>query len=149
MVISVCNQSYWCISCVPGSFSRNPPLAGIAVLPLVIDEQQMFPFKFWFGDQIQTGMHFQNELFCQLGTVDIQQRSQLYQHACKITQQGIPLVITCTKTHCHLWGSLRDETIKRILLAPPGAPLQSLLRAPAADWRSSSTASSNSNPPAP
>ncbi len=116
------------------------------VLPLVIDEQQVFTFKFWFGDQIQTGMHFQHELFCQLGTVDLQQRSQLYQQACKLTQQGTVLIITCTKNHCHLWGSLRDETIKQTLLAPHVPPMRSLFGTLPPDLHSSPSGSPGSNP---
>jgi hypothetical protein len=88
------------------------------VLPLLVDEQQVFTFKFWFGNQIRTGLHFQNELFCRLGTVEVQQRSQLYQQACKLTQNGTVLAITCSSTHCHIWGSLRDETVKQMLIDP-------------------------------
>jgi hypothetical protein len=88
------------------------------VLPLVIDEQQVFSFKFWFGNQIQNGMHFQNELFCQIGVVDSSQRSQLYQHACKLSQHGLTLVLTCSQKHCRVWGSLRDEAIKQLLINP-------------------------------
>jgi len=97
------------------------------VLPLVIDEQQVFTFKFWFGNQIHTGMHFQNELFCQLGIVELAQRSQLYQRACKLTHQGVVLVITCSKTQCRIWGSLRDDTVKQLLVNPAQLQINGLI----------------------
>lgn len=88
------------------------------MLPLVVDEQQVFTFKFWFGGQIQTGMHFQDELFCQIVSVDLSQRSRTYQQACKLAQQGIRLVITCTSEQCKVWGSLRNDTVKQLLINP-------------------------------
>lgn len=88
------------------------------MLPPVIDEKQVFTFKFWFGDKVQTGMHYQNELFCQIATLDISQRSHAYQQACKLAQQGILIVITCSAQQCHMWGSLRNETVKQLLVDP-------------------------------
>ncbi|MDX2244647.1 MAG: hypothetical protein NW224_28570 [Leptolyngbyaceae cyanobacterium bins.302] len=88
------------------------------MLPLVIDEQQVFTFKFWFEAQIQTGMQFQNELFCQLVVADVDQRSRLYRKACKLAQQGVRLVITCSPSQCCVWGSLRDELVKQLLVNP-------------------------------
>lgn len=88
------------------------------MLPLVIDQQQVFTFKFWFNDQIQTGMQFQNELFCQIASVDLTLRSQAYQRACKLAQQGLHLVITCTSNECCIWASLREELVKELLANP-------------------------------
>lgn len=71
-------------------------------------------------------MQHQEELFCQIGTFDIKQRSQVYQLGCKLTKQGITLVITCSNTHCRLWGSLRDEAVKRLLTNPAALQLKQL-----------------------
>lgn len=88
------------------------------MLPLVIDEQQVFIFKFWFDGKIQDGMHFQNELFCQIGTFGVSERSRVYQAACKLAHQGTLLAITCSDTTCRVWGNLRDETVKQLLVNP-------------------------------
>lgn len=108
------------------------------MLPLVIDEQQVFTFKFWFGNQVQTGMHFQNELFCQLGTVDAAQRSHLYQQACKLAHQGIVLAISCSSNRCSLWGSLRDDVVKQLLTDPKHLASNALLRYLVSDLPTSS-----------
>lgn len=89
------------------------------MLPLILDEQQAFTFKFWFDNQIQTGMHYQNELFCRIAVFDVQQRPQVYKTACKLAQQGIGLAVSCSQTSCCLWGNLRDEMVKKLLTSPP------------------------------
>ncbi|PZV12187.1 MAG: hypothetical protein DCF22_12960 [Leptolyngbya sp.] len=85
--------------------------------PLVLDEEHVFIFKFWFADTIQNGMYYQNELFCQLVVVEVHQRSQLYQLSCKFARNE-GLVVTCSKTGCRLWGSLRDDFVKELILNP-------------------------------
>ncbi|EKQ70779.1 hypothetical protein OsccyDRAFT_1084 [Leptolyngbyaceae cyanobacterium JSC-12] len=88
------------------------------MLPLILSEQQIFIFKFWFNNQLCSGMTYQNELFCQIGAFDADQRPQVYQTACKLAQHDVNLIVTCSKTTCRLWGSLRDEAVKRLLLTP-------------------------------
>jgi hypothetical protein len=87
------------------------------VPPLILDEKHVFIFRFWFSDTLQSGMYYQNELFCQLMTVEAHQRSQLYQLSCKFTQNG-KFVLTCSKTNCRLWGDLRGNFVKELLLNP-------------------------------
>ncbi len=98
------------------------------MLPLVVDEKQVFIFKFWFDGEIQNGMHFQNDLFCQIGTFDVRERSRIYQFACKLAQTGTLLAITCSETGCRLWGNLRDETVKQLLVNPAMIKIESLAR---------------------
>lgn len=88
------------------------------MLPLVLNEQQVFIFKFWFNNQVHSGMNHQNELFCQIGAFDAQHRSQVYKAACKLAQHKVSLVVTSSTTTCRLWGSLRDETVKKLLANP-------------------------------
>lgn len=107
------------------------------MLPQVIDERQIFTFKFWFGDQIRMGMHFQNELFCQIGVFDISQRSQVYQRVSKLAQQGVMLVITCSEQHCRIWGSLREEAIKQLLTNSVNLQLNDLMTDLSVDLHSS------------
>lgn len=96
------------------------------MLPLVIDEQQIFIFKFWFNDKVHHGMHYQNELFCRIATSTLQMRPHIYQLSCKLTQNSIPLAISCTDQTCSLWGSLRNETIKRFLMRSDNINLANL-----------------------
>lgn len=91
------------------------------MLPLVVKENSLFTFKFWFNDQIQEGMNYQQEMFCRLCTLAPQCRAQLYQFGCKLTQNGTPVVISITDQHCSLWVSLRDPIVKAVLI--DGIPL--------------------------
>lgn len=73
-------------------------------------------------------MHFQNDLFCQIGMFDIGERSRIYQIACKLAQTGTLLAITCSDTTCRLWGNLRDETVKQLLVNPSLLKIESFAR---------------------
>jgi hypothetical protein len=97
------------------------------VPPILIDERQVFTFKFWFNGKIQNGMSYRNELFCQLGAFSIQQRSRVYQVGCYLMQQDAASVITCSAASCSLWGSLRSELVKELLANPTDQLLPHLL----------------------
>lgn len=86
------------------------------MLPIVINEQQVFTFQFWFDDSLRYGMYYRSELYCKLETFAISQRPQAYQIGCKLANQGTSIVLTLTDSTCNLWGSLRDPTVKDILL---------------------------------
>jgi len=95
------------------------------VLPQVINENQVFIFKFWFSNTIRYGMYYQNELFCRLNTYPLARRADAYQLACKLNQQNAVTLISCTPDQCSLWGSLRSPLVKDLLIkagtktAPP------------------------------
>jgi hypothetical protein len=96
------------------------------VLPFLIDERQIFTFKFWFNGKIQNGMYYRNELFCQLGTFSIQNRSRVYQLGCKLAQRDALSAITCSTNSCRLWGSLRADLVKQLLADPSTLNFSSL-----------------------
>jgi hypothetical protein len=85
-------------------------------LPLVIDEEQIFSFKFWFDGTIHEGMYYRNDLYCKLQTFDIQERPLVYQLGCKLAKKEALIALTFTPTTCSLWGSLRSVGIKNILI---------------------------------
>jgi hypothetical protein len=86
------------------------------VLPVVLNEAQIFTFKFWFDGTLRTGMHCQNELFCQLAAVDVSDRPKLYRAGSKLAQQGVPVIISCSSEMCRLWGSLRSDKVRDLLI---------------------------------
>jgi hypothetical protein len=86
------------------------------VLPLLVNEEQIFTFNFWLNGSIRCGMHYQGELYCRLASFAIQKRPQVYQLGCKLTQQQTAIVLSSSAVACSLWGSLRDPSMKRILL---------------------------------
>jgi hypothetical protein len=106
------------------------------VLAPLVNEDQIFSFKFWFNSTIQYGMFYNNELFCRLKVFDLQARSQAYQLGSKLVQQDAVIILTCTPTTCSLWGSLRSPLIKEMLLYPVLTSFQRLKVAPALDTAS-------------
>ena len=88
------------------------------MLPLVIQEEQIFSFEFWLNGSIHRGMHYRGELYCKLQTSDIHHRSQIYQLGCRLQKGNEPIILTCTPTTCSLWGSLRSAAAKEFLLHP-------------------------------
>jgi hypothetical protein len=98
------------------------------VLPLVLNEERIFSFKFWFNGSIQTGMHYRNELFCRLSTYNVQYRAQAYHLACKLARQNVLVVLTSANNEtCSLWGSLRAPAVKDLLLNPARLVLPNLV----------------------
>jgi hypothetical protein len=88
------------------------------VLPLVIDEKNVFIFEYWFDGALRQGLYYRNELFSRVATFDIRQRPQVYQFGCTLAQKNALIVLTCSQSACSLWGSLRSSAIKEILLDP-------------------------------
>lgn len=87
------------------------------MLPLVINEQKIFTFKFWFDGSIQDGMYCQKELFCRLQTFEARYRAQVYQLGVKISQHQDTLVaIALSSETCSLWVSLRSPLVKDALI---------------------------------
>lgn len=90
------------------------------VLPPVISERDIFPFKFWFEGNIQDGMYYRNELYYRLYTANISQRAQLFHYGCKLSRQSA-LVLTTSLRECSLWVCLRGQTTKSFG-SPMGLP---------------------------
>ncbi len=97
------------------------------MLPLLINEQQIFTFQFWFNGSLRYGMYYRNDLYCKLETFEIAQRPQVYQLGCRLANKNAAIVMTITENTCSLWGSLRAPLIKKILLRPDPVNLRKLL----------------------
>ena len=86
------------------------------MLPLILHEAQIFTFSFWFNGSIHWGMHHDGELYCRLESFPLQKRPQVYQIGCKLARQHTSIVLSSSAVACSLWGSLRDPSLKRILI---------------------------------
>lgn len=86
---------------------------GTSVLPPVIDEGDISPFKFWFNNSIQDGMYYRHELYYRLHTADISKRAKVYHYACKMAQQSA-IAVTASQQQCSIWVSLRGPGAKVI-----------------------------------
>jgi len=81
------------------------------LLPKVVQEKQVQPFKFWFNDSLQDGVHFQNELYYRLRQMPGTERGPLYQVACKLAQNGADVFLTVSDESCSLWANLRNQKV--------------------------------------
>lgn len=71
----------------------------------------MQPFKFWFNDSLQDGVHFQDELYYRLQQAPITERSRLFQLACKLMQHGADVFLTASDESCSVWANLRNQKV--------------------------------------
>ncbi len=88
------------------------------MLPLVVPEQQIFGFEFWFDGMIHQGLYYRGELFCRLGIYDIQERAQAYRLGIRLAQKEALIILSCGDDTCNLWGSLRAPIVKDFLTNP-------------------------------
>ncbi len=94
-----------------------PVAEAIIVLPQIVEEKTLTPFKFWFNGSLQEGVHFQNELYYRLKQEPIEGRSKLYQSACRFAQQGAVVLLTVNEQQCSLWASLRNQEVAALNLS--------------------------------
>lgn len=85
------------------------------MLPPVVNEGDIFPFKFWFNNTVQDGMYHRNELFYRLHTVPLTSRAQLYHYACKLAQRD-NVIVTAAPEQCSIWVSLRSPSVTALTL---------------------------------
>ena len=81
------------------------------MLPQVIRESQVQPFKFWFNNGLQDGIHYSDDLYYRLQGCEAAQRAQLYRLACKLSQRGADVIVTVTSEDCSLWANLRNQKV--------------------------------------
>lgn len=103
------------------------------VSPLVIREEQLFAFNFWFNGSVRCGMYHQGELYCRLESFAIQKRPHVYQLGCKLAQHYTAIVLSSSTVSCSLWISLRHPSIGQILLTADASSLLDTMLRPQAD----------------
>ena len=117
--------------------------------PLIIDEEQIFPFNFWFNGTIRCGMHHNGELYCRVESFPLQKRPLVYQLGCKLARQHMAIALSSSVTTCSLWGSLRDAPLKRVLTTVTATSLLDAMLYPLTSDPADSYQTSNSLTPPP
>lgn len=87
----------------------------IVVLPIILSEQIVLPFKFWFNHSLQEGIHHQDELYCQLTSFPPSDRAKAYHLSCRLAQTGTIVLLTLSSQRCGLWVSLRSPLARSVL----------------------------------
>ncbi|HEY9877019.1 MAG TPA: hypothetical protein V6D29_01125 [Leptolyngbyaceae cyanobacterium] len=86
------------------------------MLPQILPESRLSTFKFWFNGKVQDGLHYQHDLYYRARTVKTDQRSRLYQLACRLTERHARVVMTAGYSNYSLWISLRNQKLAAIAL---------------------------------
>ena len=81
------------------------------MLPSVVQENSIEPFKFWFNGDLRDGVHFHNELYYRLKQTSPDSRSSLYQLGCRLVQRGADVFLTVSDDSCSLWANLRNQKV--------------------------------------
>jgi hypothetical protein len=95
------------------------------VLPQVILENQVQPFKFWFNNGLQDGIHHGTDLYYRLQMRQLEEKAKLYQLACRLSRRGADVVVTLDTHHCSLWANLRNQKVA-VLAFTNRVPLPSI-----------------------
>lgn len=89
----------------------------LAVLPQVIRESQVQPFKFWFNNGLQDGIRHRTDLYYRLQMRQLTEKAKLYQLACRLSRRGADVLITIDWSHCSLWANLRNQKVAALAVS--------------------------------
>lgn len=77
------------------------------MVPLTIDEKQIAQFKFYFNHSVRTGMEYDLELYGLVSEVLPNARLEAYRMGCELLLQGLPILVTASRSRYALWLKLR------------------------------------------
>ncbi len=81
------------------------------MLPQVILESQVQPFKFWFNNGLQDGIHHRADLYYRLQMRQVEEKAKVYQLACRLSRRGADVLVTLDAGHCSLWANLKNQKV--------------------------------------
>ena len=76
--------------------------------PLVVKEELVSLFKFFFQQEIYDGMRYRQDLFRLLNTFEVARRERVYNLGHALADRGLRVVITRSRDRYKLWINLRD-----------------------------------------
>lgn len=88
----------------------STPTNVLDTVPLTIDEGQTVPFKFYFNQAIRTGMQYHGALYGLVQEVAPSDRLEAYHRACELLRQGLPVLVTVSRSRYALWLKLNQAT---------------------------------------
>lgn len=80
----------------------------LAMVPLTIDERQVIQFKFYFNQAVRTGMQYDRELYGLVSEMSPHARLEAYRLGCELIRQGLPILVTVSRSRYALWINLRQ-----------------------------------------
>lgn len=88
------------------------------MLPIVICEESVRLFKFYYDDSIRQGMCRGSQLYALLQIFDAKQRSLAYELGCRLANRGHEVAITVSSQDYKVWVEVRSSVnLKSLLVA--------------------------------
>lgn len=78
------------------------------MLPLIVVENLIAPFKFW-REGIHEGMLYRNDFYVVLERFASAERTQAHAKATEESNRGFKVCITVSKTHYTVWVEMRSR----------------------------------------
>jgi hypothetical protein len=78
-------------------------------LPVLLIQDQVSLFKFWFNGNVQEGLRYRNKLFFKSELFQRYQRTEALELGYKISQKNIQTVITFSQLNYILWVDLQSS----------------------------------------
>lgn len=79
-----------------------------AVLPLIVLETLVSPFKFW-NEGIHRGMLYRNDFYKHFHQFAATERIAAYAKATEVSNSGYTVCITVSQTHYTIWVEMRSH----------------------------------------
>ncbi len=77
-------------------------------LPLIVQERQVQPFRFYREGKVLEGINFGHEFYGLVKEFELSQRMQVYQLAWALSEKTIPMILTTSDTRLGIWIRLRS-----------------------------------------
>jgi hypothetical protein len=77
------------------------------MLPTLLAESLVHPFKFCLEEQVCQGMRHETEIYGLVAEFARQDRLKAYQKACELNEEGLGIVATASPDRYALWLNLK------------------------------------------
>lgn len=79
-------------------------------VPLVVNESQINPFKFYWSQALRPGMQYNQELYGLIQEMGGNARLEAYRLGCDLLVQGLPIMLTASSKRYAIWLNLRQSS---------------------------------------
>jgi hypothetical protein len=83
---------------------------------MLLAEQLVEPFNFYFGGAVRQGIRHGSELYGLTHEFNLRTRSKAYQTACELMNQTTAVIMTASETRYAIWVNLRSPLYSNLVL---------------------------------
>lgn len=78
-------------------------------LPVILNAEDIHPFKFYWKDRIRDGARYQQEIYGLVYQCSSDSRLAAYHFACSLAEDGTAVIVTRQANHYSVWVSLKKS----------------------------------------